>query len=178
MQHSTVLMQVLIETTLSFSFYFNLEMCFYYISSSQHLQPIRFTVCRTSQLHYVASHWAPEGTKPPIRGQSGSSTLECDAMISIFSWRQNWEAPPTYLNPPPLEQRQATPLPRCAFDLPDASHWWTGRALLSHVCVIQSGIQLTGYSVQLCPLWPTWKWHLPPLAGQLWPKHELRLKSS
>lgn len=54
----------------------------------------------------------------------------------------------------------------------------TGRALLSHVCVIQSDIQLTGYSVQLCPLWPTWKWHLPPSADQPWLKRELRLKSS
>lgn len=47
-------------------------MCFYDMSSTQHLQPIRYTLCWTSQLHCVAAHWSPQVTKPPIRGQSGS----------------------------------------------------------------------------------------------------------
>lgn len=36
---------------------------------------------------------------------------------------------------------------------------------------------LTGYSVQLCPFWPAWTWHLPLSAAHQVPKRELRLKS-
>lgn len=163
---------------ISFLFFLNCWCVFITFPYPNILQPIRSTVCWSSQLHCVASHWVPKGTKPPIQGQSGPSTLEWDTLISIFSCRKNCAAPPTYLNP-------SHPRTTSGFSFTQVCFWLARRQPMvnrpgpAQPCVRDP----KRHSIDglFCPILPpvtSVKVTPPPFSGSAGPKRELRLKSS